>query len=184
MKIGLCGTMSVGKSSLVKALSELPQFEIYDCVTERSKYLMDLGIPLNTDSTVEGQIIFTAERASELLKDMVIVDRTIWDVNAFTLNAKSISDVDKTRILEMGRSLMDKYDLIFYISPAGVDIENNGVRTIDPLYRIDIDNTIKELLTAYPPKNMYVISGSHELRISTIIDIYNRHLSDYQRHKE
>jgi hypothetical protein len=36
--------------------------------TERSKYLRDLGIPLNTDSTLKGQIIFLAERASELLQ--------------------------------------------------------------------------------------------------------------------
>ena len=27
MKIGLCGTMSVGKTTLVKALKELPEFK-------------------------------------------------------------------------------------------------------------------------------------------------------------
>ena len=52
MKIGLCGTMSVGKTTLVKALKELPEFKDYKFATERSKYLSDLGIPLNTDSTL------------------------------------------------------------------------------------------------------------------------------------
>jgi len=50
MKIGLVGTVSVGKTTLVNALKELPQFQNYHFATERSKYLRDLGIPLNTDS--------------------------------------------------------------------------------------------------------------------------------------
>ncbi len=66
MKIGLVGTMSVGKTTLAKALGELDQFKDYSVQTERSKYLRDLGIPLNTDSTLKGQFVFLAERASEL----------------------------------------------------------------------------------------------------------------------
>ena len=54
MKIGLCGTMSVGKTTLVKVLSKTDKFKKYKLATERSKYLRDLGIPLNTDSTING----------------------------------------------------------------------------------------------------------------------------------
>ena len=42
--------------------------------TERSQYLKGLGIPLNLDSTLKGQSIFLAERASELLNDNFITD--------------------------------------------------------------------------------------------------------------
>ena len=45
MKIGLAGTMSVGKTTLAKALGELEQFKDYTIQTERSKYLNNLGIP-------------------------------------------------------------------------------------------------------------------------------------------
>ncbi len=38
--------MSVGKTTLVNALKELPEFKDYFFATERSKYLRDLGIPL------------------------------------------------------------------------------------------------------------------------------------------
>ena len=41
MKIGLCGTMSVGKTTLVNALKETEQFKKYNFATERSKYLND-----------------------------------------------------------------------------------------------------------------------------------------------
>jgi len=84
MKIGLCGTMSVGKTTLVNKLKELKQFENYEFATERSKYLNDLGIPLNTDSTLKGQTIFLAERCAELIKENIITDRTVIDVMAFT----------------------------------------------------------------------------------------------------
>ena len=75
MKIGLCGTMSVGKTTLVNALKSLPELEGYKFRTERSKYLMEMGIPLNTDSTVKGQTVFLAERASELMQDNIIKNR-------------------------------------------------------------------------------------------------------------
>ena len=59
------------------------------------KYLSDLGIPLNTDSTLKGQTVFLAERCAELMHEDIITDRTIIDVMAFTMNAKSIDYKDK-----------------------------------------------------------------------------------------
>ena len=95
MKIGLCGTMSVGKTTLVNKLKELKQFKDYEFATERSKYLNDLGIPLNTDSTLKGQTVFLAERCAELMCENIITDRTVLDVMSFTLNAKSIGNYDQ-----------------------------------------------------------------------------------------
>ena len=68
--------MSVGKTTLVNSLKKLPEFKGYEFKTERSKYLMSLGIPLNTDSTIKGQTVFLAERASELMLENIITDRT------------------------------------------------------------------------------------------------------------
>ena len=39
MKIGLCGTISVGKTTLVNALKELEQFKDYEIAVERSKQI-------------------------------------------------------------------------------------------------------------------------------------------------
>jgi len=86
--------MSVGKTTLVNALKELPEFKDYMFRTERSKYLMEMGIPLNTDSTLKGQCVFLAERASELMQDNIITDRTIIDIISFAKAAKSINYTD------------------------------------------------------------------------------------------
>jgi hypothetical protein len=170
MKIGLCGTMSVGKSTLVHALKELPEFKDYFFATERSKYLRDLGIPLNTDSTLKGQTIFLAERCSELMRENVITDRTVIDVMSFAKCAQSIHDEDKVAFTKYAAPFIWEYDYIFYVSPIGVEIEDNGVRETNADYRklidISIKNTITENLNNM--QNFGIISGTTEERIKQI----------------
>jgi nicotinamide riboside kinase len=169
MKIGLCGTMSVGKTTLVKALSELPEFEKYHVATERSKYLRDLGVPLNTDSTINGQLLFIAERSGELLHKDLITDRTVWDVSAFTMLAKSVDSAFKSTLVNTAMLLREQYDVIFYIDPIGTNIEDNGVRETNLEYRTNINQEILRLLSLYPPKKLVVINGSTYDRMQTIL---------------
>jgi nicotinamide riboside kinase len=170
MKIGFCGTMSVGKTTLVNALKELPEFADYEFRTERSKYLRDLGIPLNTDSTLKGQFVFLAERSSELYVDNVVTDRTVIDVMAFTRLADSIPYYIGDTLNEVASHLLREYDYIFYVSPKGVELEDNGVRTIDAEYRIEIDQEICKIIEKYKTKIPHFarLSGTTEERIKKL----------------
>lgn len=169
MRIGLTGAQSVGKTTLAKALGELDQFKDHSVQTERSKYLSNLGIPLNTDSTLPGQFIFLAERATELLQPNIITDRTIWDVCSFTLSAKSIGEWEKRAFVEAAMHLRDYYDVVIYVSPNGVDMEDNGVRETDLNYRMKIDWTIQEALKEYKPKKLIQVEGTTDERIAIIL---------------
>jgi len=168
MKIGFTGTVSVGKTTLVKALQELPEFTEYNFATERSKYLRDLGIPLNTDSTVKGQIVFLAERAAELMNENVITDRTVIDVMAFTKAAKSINYYEAEAFCGLAKNLLHEYDFIFYVSPIGVDMEDNGVRETDTEYRKLIDFLIGLNLRENKHRihKLVTLSGTTEERIT------------------
>jgi len=170
MKIGLCGTMSVGKSTLVHALKELPEFKDYYFATERSKYLRDLGIPLNTDSTLKGQTIFLAERCSELMRENIITDRTIIDVMSFAKCAQSIDEKEKQSFVNYAAQFLKEYDYIFYISPIGVEIEDNGVRETNSEYRDIIDISIKSLIKSNIDnfKNFGIVTGTVEERIKQV----------------
>jgi GTPase SAR1 family protein len=170
MKIGFCGTMSVGKTTLVNALKKLPEFKGYNFRTERSKYLKDLGIPLNTDSTLKGQCVFLAERASELMFENIITDRTIIDVMAFAVASKTMNHIDKEAFTDFARNLISEYDHIFYVSPEGVEMESNGVRETDLEYRDLIDFTINHLINSnkHRIQNFHSISGTTKDRIKQI----------------
>lgn len=174
-RIGFCGTVSVGKTTLVNELAKLPQFKDYKITTERSKYLRDLGIPLNTDSTLEGQTIFLAERASELLNSNIITDRTVLDVMAFTKCAKSITHYEKEAYIQYAAYFLNKYDYIFYVSPNGVEIEDNDVRETNAEYRDLIDFSIQNLIRFYSHKIKKIthIEGTIENRIKTVIETIN-----------
>ena len=163
--------MSVGKTTLVKALKKVPEFKNYSFATERSKYLNDLGIPLNTDSTLKGQTVFLAERCAELMKQNIVTDRTVFDVMAFTLNAKSIAHQDKDIFENYAKEFIREYDYIFYISPHGIPIEDNGVRETDEHYRDLIDFTITTLIKRYGhmANRIETIKGSTEDRVKQIL---------------
>ena len=167
MKIGFCGTMSVGKTTLVNELAKLPEFKDYKSRTERSKHLMSMGIPLNTDSTLKGQIVFAAERASELLCDKIITDRTVIDVMAFSALSNSMSGNESFHLNSALGHLIDDYDYLFYVSPVGVKIEDNGVRETDVRYRDNINKKILEILDWRDVKYI-TIQGNTEERIKLV----------------
>ena len=159
--------MSVGKTTLVNALKELPEFKNYTFRTERSKYLMEMGIPLNTDSTYKGQLIFTAERAAELMQENIITDRTIIDVMAFTNLSTSMKEHEKFYLSSALIPLIDEYDILFYVSPEGVEIEDNGVRETNAEYREAVDKKIKSIVKMYR-SNTITIKGTVKERIEQV----------------
>ncbi len=77
--------------------------------------------------------------------------------------------INSESFVEAAMMLRDQYDVVFYVSPEGVPIEDNGVRTIDAEYRDKIDWAIRESLEEYKPKKLVYIKGTTEERIATIL---------------
>ena len=159
--------MSVGKTTLVNALKELPEFKDYTFRTERSKYLMEMGIPLNTDSTYKGQLVFAAERAAELMQENIITDRTIVDVMAFSGLSTSMKEHEKYHLNAALYHLIEEYDILFYVSPEGVEIEDNGVRETNAEYRRAIDREIKSIVQMHRSHTI-TLKGTTEERIKQV----------------
>jgi hypothetical protein len=84
--------------------------------------------------------------------------------------AESIDVYHKNAFEEYASRFIEEYDWIFYVSPAGVEIENNNVRATDPNYRNHIDGMIKYLFSTKINHitNFGIISGTTEDRLKQI----------------
>ena len=103
----------------------------------------------------------------------VITDRTVVDVMAFAKASKSMNYVDKEEFINYAKRFIREYDYIFYVSPVGVEIEDNGIRETNVDYRDLIDFTISNLIDAnkHRFKNLNTLSGSTEERIKQMLEV-------------
>ncbi len=83
----------------------------------------------------------------------------------------AMSIYEKETFENTAKFLIEEYDYIFYISPVGVAIEDNGVRETNAEYRDKIDQTIRKTLWIYNHriKNLIELSGSVEERVEKVI---------------
>ena len=100
----------------------------------------------------------------------MVTDRTIIDVLAFTQAADSIDQVEYDLFEQYVIQFLREYDHIFYISPDGVPIEDNGIRETDEHFRDLIDFSIMTLLKRWGHRidNVTEIKGTTEQRIKQI----------------
>jgi len=94
-------------------------------------------------------------------------------VMSFTSNAKLIHQADKISFEEYARNFINEYDYIFYVSPEGVEIEDNGVHETDSEYIDLIDNTIRHYIKCYTGRlqNCIQLKGSTSERIKHILEV-------------
>ena len=109
------------------------------------------------------------------MNNNIITDRTVIDVMAFTMNAISINHQDKEIFENYAKEFIREYDYIFYISPHGIPVEDNGVRETDEHYRDLIDFTITTLIKryGYMANKVEKISGSTDERVEQILKFTN-----------
>lgn len=156
IKINFTGAQGTGKTTILKALQEDPDFSGFEFVTEVVRnYIKGLGIKINADGTVETQkLLFKAY--SELLnkENSFISDRCVIDVCAYTLSGWARTRTKKEAI-EFNEVLLhqtlfvEKYKesigTVFYF-PIEFPIEDDSVRSIDVKYQREIDSNILQVL--------------------------------------
>lgn len=158
MKIAVIGTANIGKSTYIQDfLKKWPMYKLVD--SEYRKLLKEKNLPHSKNGTEESQTEILNCLVDEIVKyskeDFVIFDRCVVDVLAYStwlhLNDKvSEKFLDSQRILI--RETLKLYDLLFFIpltKVAPVQIEDNGIRETDPIYREEIDTIFKAFQESY-----------------------------------
>lgn len=181
MKIGICGTHSTGKTTLVEALRTEDYFKDFFFDINVTRWIKEAGLPINEDTSDASQEINLIKRIAHLNSfEDLICDRTIIDVLAYSTAGSKITQ----RSLEYQTRLYDlnvyKYDYILYL-PPDIAVVDDGVRGVEPVYRSHIDELIKNSLYALTPDlkdRVHLIRGSIRQRIQMILDIVTGETSD------
>jgi hypothetical protein len=158
MKIIVSGCQNSGKSTYIQDFIKNWTMYVKPEKTYR-EVLKQKKLSHSKNSTEETQKIimdFLAEQATEMAKNnFIIADRCVLDCLAYSswlnLNGK-LSDkiLDQQRILT--RETLKLFDIIFFIpltKVASVEIEDDGFRETDGVYREEIDNIFKVFQQSY-----------------------------------
>ncbi len=161
MKIAIVGSHGVGKTSLANALSAKLGYPILpDIVREEA---IKKGFPISEATPPETQIWLVA-RQLELERTSGknwIADKNLWDYYIYgrvILKEKKVVDVIKYLVERNA-----KYDRVFYL-PIEFPLEDDGVRSTDPVFQKAIDKSFKEYLDSTKVK-YYRLTGSVEDRV-------------------
>jgi GTPase SAR1 family protein len=158
MKIAICGTSCVGKSTYIKDFCK--EWGNYENPSKTYRDLIkskNLKHSSNGDEDSQRQILNALiDQATQFSKkENVIFDRCVLDNMAYTswlyLKDKvSEKFLDETRIIV--RETLKLYDIIFFIpltKVSPVQMSESELRDNDPIYREEIDNIFKTFVASY-----------------------------------
>jgi hypothetical protein len=86
---------------------------------------------------------------------------------AFSALSNSMTGNESFHLNSALGHLIDDYDYLFYVSPVGVKMEDNGVRETDLRYRDNINKKILEILDWREVKHT-TIQGTTEERVKLV----------------
>lgn len=173
MRLGITGAQSVGKTTLLNALRSeklLSSFQVCDEVTRRVK---SYGIPINESGTdITQRLIMNEHIYNVTMFDNMITDRTALDGLVYTTylhKKQKVSSDTLNHVHAVFKKIWPLYSYVFYIEPE-FDIVNDGVRSVDVLFRDEIDETFKHIISR-EKLSLIRVGGSVRNRVDTIIRI-------------
>lgn len=151
-------------------------FEGYNFFTSASRDIKNAGGSVNREIDNESQLKIFNKHINNLLQEgNSIFDRCLLDAVAFATDAYIITNNNDVflQIVNWGRDKLKAsveqgigYDHIFYLEPIP-NMEQDGVRDINELYRRDVVAIYEELMKEIPI--VHKISGTVEERANQII---------------
>ncbi len=198
MLVGFTGAQCTGKTTLLKLLKNQPMrdgvhvySDKWSFVDEVTRKVMKQGHSINRDGDDITQLFILNEhlRNHTTGVDMVL-DRCILDGYVYSSVLSRMGKVSEwvtSYACELLNLLVPKLDIIFYTSPEDVPLVDDGVRSLNRVFRQDVIDRYEELFAKdyYWMDKVIRLDGNIEHRMETILHKINeneriRQQQDYQ----
>lgn len=182
MRIGVSGSQSSGKTTLLNAMKAIPAVGSLEYLLEMVRSFHVKGLKVNEDGDLNTQQAVIAGHILNLLtRDNYVVDRTLLDGVVYTryhyiYDEGVIPEWFMTyceHVLEQNISL---YDYVFYL-PAEIPLVDDGFRSLNLDYRKKISDLFEaeiDRLRDRGIQNIYTLTGSVEDRVTAVKNILHR----------
>ncbi len=173
MKIGICGTHSVGKSTLLEAIKTKfyadEEIRDYKFITEITRKIKNMGVGINLDASDLSQTIITNQHIANLVMyDDFISDRCMVDGLAYTkffYEKGKVSEEVFNYVQDAFHSSIGLYDGIIVIRPE-FDLVDDGVRSTDKEFRDTVEQYIDDIVHDYSGFTHFeIIRGTVDQRV-------------------
>lgn len=182
MRIAVSGTQCIGKSTFVKDF--IANWNMYKTPDKSYTSLKtdNRELKLNEGGNEESQravLNFLCDQVVATSKhENIIFDRSVLDNLIYTMwlngNGK-VSDEFVKETIQVVKNTLVFYDVIFFCpitKHTNINLEESGHRSIDPVYRTEIDNIFKAVMFRYLNGDKIFFPIDHELGCPGIVEIY------------
>jgi predicted ATPase len=134
-KIAISGAHSQGKTTLVNALKQLPEFKNFQTISGITRDLEKINVPINEVATETTQQFIMAKHYQYAhTNGQLLMDRCALDGLAYSMHFRSkIPSWMWNYFIQVFSTIIGKYNKIFYIEPT-LPLIDDGVRSTDELF--------------------------------------------------
>lgn len=180
MKISLTGSSSTGKTTLVRALMDNPEFSKYAfkfLSVDGRRLLKKLGFN-HMDSMSREQLMdfqlqyFAMKIQNELCQKEFITDRSFVDVASYWIVRDTFdkSEAEQNILLIPCMAESQEYDITFYLPFGAIPFQADGYRPESFEFNSRIDNEIQLFLDKWKINYCRLDSGNLSDRVSMVLN--------------
>jgi len=169
-RVALVGASSTGKTTVYELLKN--KLAKYDFINESTRSVAEYGFPINEKGTSKTQLAISSFHLEALLRPGdLLLDRCYMDLMVYSNFMPGIDSPSHNYIEDTWNRVKKQYTHFIYF-PIEFKSVDDGIRSVNEEWRVDIDKEFKLLLDGVR-KPYLTVTGSPLQRVEQILEYIN-----------